>query len=184
MSRPAGPRGPRPGRVLGLYALSVMARDGPIYGYSLADRIAERTDGGWRPGAGAIYPALQSLVERGLARSAKDGRRRVYSITRAGRAFLVRVRRGWMGAGRTGPDLGMLWSEIAGARDAGDHLLRHLRRHLDGIGTYLERDPEMRAGRGLLRDLVQAELRVAEARLDALGTSPTRPAGTAGRRSR
>jgi DNA-binding PadR family transcriptional regulator len=77
MLRAAGPRGPRPGRLLGLYALAVMERDGPIYGYSLADRVAERTDGGWRPGAGAIYPALQVLVTRGMARSSRDGRRRV-----------------------------------------------------------------------------------------------------------
>ncbi len=175
MSRTSSPRGPRPGRLLGLYALSVMEREGPVYGYSLAERIAERTDGGWRPGAGAIYPALQSLVKRGLARSALEGRRRVYSITRPGRAFLARMRRGWMGVGRTGPDLGMLWSEIAGAADVGDHLLRHLRRHLEGIATYLEKDPEIRAGHGSLRDLVRAELRVTQARLDSLG-SPSRSA--------
>ena len=148
-----------------------MERDGPLYGYSLADRVAERTDGGWRPGAGAIYPALQSLVARGFARSTRAGRRRMYTITRSGRVFLTRVRRGWMGAGRTGPDLGMLWSEVAGAGDAGDHLLRHLRRHLEAIATYLERDPHMRAGRGSLRELVRAELRVTEARLDSLATA-------------
>ncbi len=184
MSRSSGPPGPRPGRLLGLYALSVMERDGPIYGYSLAERVAERTDGGWRPGAGAIYPALQALVTRGLARSSRDGRRRVYSITRPGRAFLARVRRGWMGVGRTGPDLAMLWSEIAGTGDPGQHLLRHLRHHLDGIATYLEKDPQMRAGRGFLRDQVQAELRVAGTRLDALGASASESSTTPRRRRR
>ena len=168
MPRPPGLRGPRPGRLLGLYALSVMDRDGTIYGYSLADRIAERTDGGWRPGAGAIYPALQTLVEKGWARSSLDGRRRVYAITRSGRTFLARVRRGWMGAGRSGPDLSMLWSEIAGEADAGQHMLRHLHRHLEGIASYIERDPGVRSGGASLNDLVQAELRITQSRLDSL----------------
>jgi DNA-binding PadR family transcriptional regulator len=182
MSRSSGLRGPRPGRLLGLYALSVMERDGPVYGYSLADRISDRTDGAWRPGAGAIYPALQSLVTKGFARATLDGRRRVYSATPSGRAFLERVRRNWMGAGRTGPDLGILWSEIAGEGDPGQHLLQHLRRHLESATTYLERDPEMRAGRGSLREQVLSELRVTEARLAALAPgSPRRARAPRGR---
>jgi DNA-binding PadR family transcriptional regulator len=176
MARPTGIRGPRPGRLIALYALSVMDHDGPIYGYSLADRISDRTDGAWRPGAGAVYPALQSLVDRGFARSAVEDRRRLFRITPRGRSFLARVRRGWAGSRDTGPDLGILWSEIGGAGDPGQHLLRHLRHHLEGIATYLERDPDMRAGRGALSDQVRAELRVTEARLDALG-SPARLKG-------
>jgi DNA-binding PadR family transcriptional regulator len=172
MSRPTGARGPRPGRLLGLYALSVMERDGPVYGYLLAERISDRTEGGWRPGAGAIYPALQALVRKGFARPRQDGRRRVYTITPQGRAFLGRLRRGWMGRGRSGPDLGLLWSEVAGAGDPGQHLLRHLHRHLEGIEEYLERDPQMRAGTGRLRDRVLSELRAAEGRLASVGTEP------------
>jgi DNA-binding PadR family transcriptional regulator len=145
-----------------------MDREGTIYGYSLADRISDRTDGAWRPGAGAIYPALQSLVRKGLARTARDGRRRVYQITPAGRAFLRRLRGNWMGGTRAGPDLGLLWSEIAGSSDPGQHLLRHLRHHLEGITAYVERDPEMRAGQGRLRDQVLAELRVTTARLESV----------------
>ena len=180
MSRLAGWRGPRPGRLLGLYALSVMERDGPVYGYLLAERIADRTEGAWRPGAGAIYPALQSLVKNGFARAAPDGRRRMYSLTPQGRTFLGRVRRGWTGSGRTGPDLGRLWSEIAGGGDPGQHLLRHLRHHLEGIAAYLERDPGMRAGSGTLRDQFLAELRVAENRTESLAGS----GGTSGPKSR
>ena len=174
MPRPTGIRGPRPGRLIALYALSVMDRDGPTYGYSLAERISDRTDGAWRPGAGAIYPALQSLVARGFARSAVEDGRRVFKNTPRGRHFLVRLRKGWAGSRDTGPDLGMLWSEIAGGGDPGQHLLRHLRHHLEGIATYLERDPAMRAGRGALRDQVKAELRVTEARLDALASPAPR----------
>jgi DNA-binding PadR family transcriptional regulator len=161
-------RGPRPGRVLGLYALSVMDRDGPVYGYSLADRVSNRTDGAWRPGAGAIYPALQSLVARELARSHVEGHRRVYTITPRGRNALRQIRRGWSGGLRTAPDLGLLWSEIASAGDPGQHLVRHLHQHLEAIGAYLERDPHLPTGRVSLHAQVETELQAAEARLKLL----------------
>jgi DNA-binding PadR family transcriptional regulator len=169
--------------VLGLYALSVMERDGPVYGYSLAERVSDRTDGAWRPGAGAIYPALQALVTKGFARSSQDGRRRVYTITPQGRAFLTRFRGVWSGTRRAGPDLGMLWSEIHGGGDPGQHLLRHLHHHLEGIATYLERDPTMKAGAGPLRSQVLAELRGAETRIEVLaGSRRPAPRGRAPRR--
>jgi DNA-binding PadR family transcriptional regulator len=163
MVRRPGFLGPRPGRVLGLYALAVMERDGPVYGYQLAERIAERTDGAWRPGAGAIYPALNRLVERGLARSAPARGRRMYSISPRGRAFLRRVRTEWMGGGRSGPDLSRLWAEISGAGDAAQHVLHHVRRHLESLATMVEQaeDPE-------LGSRVMAELRVAESRVAPL----------------
>lgn len=34
-----------PARLIGLYALRCMEKDGAVYGYSLAEQIAERTDG-------------------------------------------------------------------------------------------------------------------------------------------
>jgi DNA-binding PadR family transcriptional regulator len=168
MAARGGFHGPRPGRVIGLYALATMDREGPVYGYQLAERIEARTEGAWRPGAGAIYPALAALAERGMARSVPSGGRRVYAITPRGRAFLTRIRRSWIGAGGAGPDLSRLWAEISGAGDTGQHLLRHLRRHLDGIAAMLERDPRMTAGSTGFRDQVLAELRVSETRLSAL----------------
>ncbi|HTW40432.1 MAG TPA: PadR family transcriptional regulator [Thermoplasmata archaeon] len=155
--------------MLGLYALSVMEREGAIYGYSLTERIAERTDGGWRPGPGAVYPALQSLVRKRLAHPSRDGRRRVYRITPSGRSFLRRLRSGFAGRRRSGPDLGALWSEIVGGADPGQPLLDHLRHHLEGMTSYLERTPGARAGGTPLLDQVRAELRVTESRLAALG---------------
>jgi DNA-binding PadR family transcriptional regulator len=163
MVRRSGFLGPRPGRVLGLYALSVMDRDGPVYGYQLAERIAERTDGAWRPGAGAIYPALNRSVERGLARSAVTHGRRMYTITPAGRAFLRRIRKDWMGGGRSGPDLSRLWAEISGSGDAGQHVLNHVRRHLESLAALVERSEDPSLG-----SQVMAELRVAESRIAPL----------------
>ncbi len=177
MVRRTGFLGPRPGRVLGLYALSVMQRDGPVYGYQLAERISERTDGAWRPGAGAIYPALNSLVERGLARSVLARGRRMYSITPAGRSFLRRIRKDWMGGARSGPDLSRLWAEISGTGDAAQHVLHHVRRHLESLAAMVERAEDPSLG-----PQVMAELRVAESRLAPLIRSA--PSATRRRRVR
>lgn len=169
------PRGPLPSRVLGLYALAVMEREGELYGYALADRIAERTEGAWRPGPGAVYPALDSLVRRRLARSSVRGRRRIYRSTPPGRAFLREVRRRMQSRARGGPDLGLLWAEIAGADDPGPFLVDRLRAQLDGIARLLARhgidDPSAQA----LRRSVRSELEAALSRLSS-------PVGRATRR--
>lgn len=174
--------GPRPGRVIGLYALATMAKEGPVYGYQLAERIADRTDGAWRPGAGAIYPALGSLARQGLARASRGAGRRLYAITPRGRAFLARIRSQWMGGGQSGPDLSRLWAEISGAGDPGEHLVRHLRRHLDSIVTVLDREPDMRTGGESFRARVLTELAVAQDRLTVPRGAPRRPRGRKARR--
>jgi DNA-binding PadR family transcriptional regulator len=172
-----------PGRLIGFYALSVMDRDGPIYGYQLSERIADRTEGSWRPGAGAIYPALRSLTQRRLARVASQGRRRVYRITPAGRAHLQRVRQGMVWRSSSGPDLSRVWSEIAGTDDPGQFLFGRLQRHLAQILNYVTRpgvaDPRTVA----LRRELRTELRLAEERLRPWSDeSPDRTSRRGGRR--
>ncbi len=157
-----------PGRILGLYALSVMEAEGSLYGYRLSDRVAERTEGDWRPGAGTVYPALESLTRRKLARVSPEGRRRVYRITPEGRSVLERIRGNlaWRSAG--GPDLSVLWAEIAGADDLGTFLLLRLRRSLDAVEAALGTSSKRGAptpGTETLRADVTAEL---TARLDSL----------------
>lgn len=161
------PRGPRPGRILGLYALSVMEHDGPLYGYDLSERISARTGGSWRPGAGAVYPALESLARRRFARPSQEGRRRVYRITPQGRAFLRRVRANWLSRTRAGPELGRLWSEVAGHDDPGQFLFERVRHQLDGLVDYLEQDAVPRARRETLRQETLDLLRLAERRVRA-----------------
>ncbi|HTT15129.1 MAG TPA: PadR family transcriptional regulator [Thermoplasmata archaeon] len=173
------PRGPMQGRVLGLYALATLDREGSVYGYLLSERIGAKTDGAWRPGPGAIYPALSTLVERGYARSSVAGKRRLYSITPAGRAALRRIRAQMAGVGPGAPDLSLLWAEIAGSSDPGAHLIRHLRRHLDALEALLERQPDAQAGGRPLRDAALAEL---SATLDRLGPSRSRRARPGRRR--
>lgn len=168
--------GPSPGRVVGLYALTIMEEEGVLYGYALAERIAQVTDGTYRPGAGAIYPALEALEERRLARSTPQGRRRLYRITREGREVLARVRRGIAGRSRGGPELGLLWSEIAGHSDPGEFLLGRLQHQLDAIGRFLDREAAGGSDRRELRRRLAVELRLAQERI--------RPATGVGRRRR
>ncbi len=155
-----------PGRLLGLYALATLEREGTVYGYSLAERVSERTDGAWRPGAGAVYPALQSLVRRGAARASKQGVRRVYTITPHGRAILRRIRAQMAGPGPGAPDLSLLWAEIAGAPDPGAHMLRRLHRQLEMLDAMLARQPDAVAGARPLRSAAFDELSAALQRLE------------------
>ncbi len=173
-----------PSGVLGIYALATIEREGRAYGYELSERIAQRTDGAWRPGAGAVYPALELLAARGLVRSTREGRRRVYRITPSGRAHLRRVRRRIAWRNRGGRDLGWLWAEIAGHTDPGEFLLARLGRQLDAVTRFLAREAEAGSERADLRRRLSVELELARSRLDrpparpgarrAAGTEPTR----------
>lgn len=163
------------GRILGLYALSVMEAEGSLYGYRLADRIADRTDGAWRPGAGAVYPALESLTRRKLARVISEGRRRVYRITPRGHSVLRQIRRNLLWRTRGAPDLSVLWSEVVGTKDVGTLLLLRLRRSLDAIDAALSaisRSGTSTPGTRSLRANTIAEL---VARLESLRQGETRP---------
>ena len=112
-----------PPRILGLYSLACMDRDGSIYGYRISRQIAERTGGAWRPGPGAVYPALRALVDRGLARAVRRERRLEYRITSRGRGVLRELRE-QPSRGSAAPDLSVLWAEIVGGPDPGEFMLR------------------------------------------------------------
>lgn len=160
MANPSVP-GPMPGRILGIYALALMERMGPIYGYLISERVGQRTEGAWRPGPGAVYPALNRLTMRGLARSRVVGRRRVYSITPKGRGVLARIRAQTASWTHPAPDLSVLWAEVAGVEDVGAFLLLRLRRALYAIDTALAAPSVAGAGSpgiGSLRADVLSEL--------------------------
>src|SRR6516164_9909569 len=67
--------------------LDLLAEGGQWNGYQLMQEIAGRTSGVWRPSAGSVYPALQQLEDEGLIAPEGEGRRRMYSLTDAGRAY-------------------------------------------------------------------------------------------------
>lgn len=164
--------------LLGLYALAEMDRVGPVHGYYLSERIAERTEGAWRPGPGAVYPALTKLTSRKLAHSERKGRRRLYSITPQGRALLARIRSRNTPWSTRAPDLTVLWADVMGVEDVATYLLLRLRRSLDGISSALASPPRgvaMTPGLKSLRDDVVAELTVRLEQLRRSGVPLVRP---------
>lgn len=82
--RPPSPR--RRGRGDVRIAILALLAEQPMHGYQLIHEITRRTGGTWRPSPGSVYPTLQALADEGLVTAAKDGERKRYSITEAGRA--------------------------------------------------------------------------------------------------
>lgn len=74
--------------IIGLISL------GKAAGYDLVRIFADTPMRQYSAGLGSVYPALRRLEQRGVVRSAADGssgkrRRRVYSLTRAGRRLFT-----------------------------------------------------------------------------------------------
>jgi DNA-binding PadR family transcriptional regulator len=71
----------------------------PGHGYALVERLRERSGGTFDLSEGTVYPALYRLEREKLLTSrwavAGGRRRRVYSVTRAGRRELAEQRRDW-----------------------------------------------------------------------------------------
>ena len=67
----------------------------PHHGYELMKEIKVRTRGFWKPTAGGMYPILKDLQESGYVQGEWDARtrrrKRVYKITKTGRAVLRRA---------------------------------------------------------------------------------------------
>jgi len=76
----------------------------PSYGYRIAQRIKERSQGVLDFKEGTLYPALHKLENEGMVESytsVEKGRpRRHYRITKAGRAMLTVDRREWRALSR------------------------------------------------------------------------------------
>ena len=81
-----------------LLVLATLGR-GPLHGYGLVEELRDASDGAFDLAEGTIYPALYRLEAAGLGSSTwshvSGRRRRVYRLTRRGRAELTRERRGW-----------------------------------------------------------------------------------------
>ena len=73
--------------------------DGPAHGYHIMKELAERSANVFDLGQGTIYPVLYALEEEGLLRSRTQTiggrRRRVYSLTTAGRRSLEERAERW-----------------------------------------------------------------------------------------
>jgi DNA-binding PadR family transcriptional regulator len=70
-----------------ILVLSVL-QNRPMHGYEITKVIEEQSHGIYRPGPGAVYPALQALLRRGMVKVNERERRKVYQITPAGKRLL------------------------------------------------------------------------------------------------
>lgn len=135
-----GRRGPRrrffrQGEVR-LALLSLLEND-PAHGYELMKRLEERSGGLYRASAGTVYPVLQQLEDEGLVRTAEEGGKKVYHLTKEGREELLvhgeeiesiwKRAHGWKDWGVTmGPETAEIWGSWgrlskAAFRAAGSH---------------------------------------------------------------
>ncbi len=64
-----------------------LLRERPMHGFEIMEEVTARTGGMWRPGPGAVYPALLSLEEKGFVTVGAEGERakKPYTITEKGR---------------------------------------------------------------------------------------------------
>lgn len=81
-----------------LLVLATLGR-GPLHGYGLVEELRDVSEGAFDLAEGTVYPALYRLEAAGLLSStwslASGRRRRVYRLTRRGRAELAREKREW-----------------------------------------------------------------------------------------
>ena len=127
---------------LRLYILTYLSR-GPETGYSIMQRIEERTEGAWRPGPGTMYPLLKSLVSEGLARSSGSGDRpgtKTYTLTQRGKRDLAEMRRHLSGMGRKEPVMGRLFADLL---PGSIYVPMVVRRYRDGSNTFREKVEEI-----------------------------------------
>lgn len=79
-------------------------RDGPAHGYAVIEQLKRRSEGAFDLAEGTVYPVLHRLEADGLLESswsdAAGRRRRVYRLTRRGRAALATRRDEWRGFAR------------------------------------------------------------------------------------
>lgn len=60
----------------------------PMHGYEIMKVIGERFSGFYAPSPGVVYPTLQMLEDDGHIKARKEKGKKIYQITKSGRAFL------------------------------------------------------------------------------------------------
>ncbi|UBU10730.1 PadR family transcriptional regulator [Nonomuraea gerenzanensis] len=69
-------------------AILALLSEEPRNGYQIIQEIAERSEGGWKPSPGAVYPALQQLTDEGLVISEENEGRKTFRLTEEGRGYI------------------------------------------------------------------------------------------------
>ncbi|MEV4160150.1 PadR family transcriptional regulator [Nonomuraea dietziae] len=70
-------------------AILALLAEEPRNGYQVIQEIAERSEGGWKPSPGAVYPALQQLTDEGLVIAEENEGRKTFRLTEAGQAYIA-----------------------------------------------------------------------------------------------
>jgi DNA-binding PadR family transcriptional regulator len=112
-----GGRGPRVRRGdVRAAILDLLAEGQPWNGYQIIQEIGARTQGVWRPSAGSVYPALQQLEDEALIQTeAGEDRRRMYTLTEEGRAYVT----------EHADELRASWDAVTGSVGNAEVQLRH-----------------------------------------------------------
>ena len=156
-----GPAGPRfMGRGDLKYVLLGLLRERPMHGYEMMKQLEEQASGFYTPSAGAIYPTLQLLEDRGWVTSQTADGKKVYTITDAGRQELETQNQraeefgrhgpfGWGGHRGRNPFGPQAQPELAALRQEGMEVARLMMSSVMAAGG----DPEKLAH---LRSIIQA----------------------------
>lgn len=131
------------------FIIMTMAKRGPIYGNQVANLIAERTEGSWKPSAGSIYPALERLSRWKLIERYEEGGKVMYRITEKGSAMLSKYEKRHFQNSPMAKFMGNLWMGglnpeertrfiISSARHTADSLEENLRSIREDFGTLKE----------------------------------------------
>jgi DNA-binding PadR family transcriptional regulator len=93
MGQPEPRRGPRVRRgdvrAAILDVLRAAAERGePINGYQVIQRIADESNGAWRPSPGSVYPTIQQLQDEGLLEEDQERGRRTLRLTADGATYV------------------------------------------------------------------------------------------------
>jgi PadR family transcriptional regulator PadR len=85
---------------LDLLVLRTLSSAEPLHGYTITERIHERSDDALRVEEGSLYPALHRMEESRWIKSRwglsdNNRRARYYEITQTGRRRLARLERDW-----------------------------------------------------------------------------------------
>jgi DNA-binding PadR family transcriptional regulator len=71
------------------FAMMIILREKPMYGYELLKRLREEFKGIWTPQTGSIYPALKKLESHGLVKSETRDGTDYYYLSEEGNAFVA-----------------------------------------------------------------------------------------------
>jgi DNA-binding PadR family transcriptional regulator len=73
----------------------ILLDEGPANGYQLMQEIEKRTNGGWKPSSGSVYPALQQLEDEGIVRTTEGEGRKMFALTEEGQQYVHEHRAEW-----------------------------------------------------------------------------------------